>query len=85
MANTARHGRQARRLENPANGRAADAMADILERPMDPRVASRRILRRHPHDQLTDLDYDTASSQSPDIRPLAGDQLPMPPQQRVPA
>ena len=29
-------------------------MADVLERALDPRVAPRRIVRRHPHDELTD-------------------------------
>ena len=58
-------------------------MADVLERALDPRVAPRRIFRRHPHDELTDLEQDTAPAGSPGVRPLPGDQLAMPPEQRV--
>jgi hypothetical protein len=58
-------------------------MADVLERALDPRVAPRRILHRHPHNKLTNFDQDTASSGFPGVRPLPGDQLAMPPQQRV--
>ena len=46
---TLRHGRDAVRPQNPGNRRAADAMPEILERALDPRVAPRRILLRHPH------------------------------------
>ena len=58
-------------------------MADILQRALDPRVAPRWILRRHPYHQLTDLGQDTAPSGSRGVRPLAGDQLAMPPEQGV--
>jgi hypothetical protein len=58
-------------------------MTDVLERAMDPWVAPRRVVRRHPHDQLTDLEQDTTPAGSPGIRPLAGNQLAMPPQQGV--
>jgi hypothetical protein len=58
-------------------------MADVHERTLDPRVPPPRILRRHPHDELTDLDQHSAPSGALDVRPLAGDQLAMPPEQRV--
>jgi hypothetical protein len=48
--------RQARRLQDPPNGRAPHAMANVRERTLDPRVAPRRILRRHPHHELTNLE-----------------------------
>jgi hypothetical protein len=32
-----------------------DAMPDVLERALDPRVAPRWVLLRHPHDQAADL------------------------------
>ena len=58
-------------------------MANVLERALDSRVAPRRILRRHPHDELTDLYQDTTPSGSPGVRPFSGDQLAMPPQQGI--
>ena len=70
-------------LADPPNGRAADTMADVLQRALDPRVAPRWILRGHPHDELTDREQDTASSGFSGVRPFPGDQLAMPPQQRI--
>jgi hypothetical protein len=50
------------------NGRAAHSMGDGLERALDPRIAPRRILRRHPdNDEPTDLAQDTAPTGSPDL------------------
>jgi hypothetical protein len=37
----------------------------------------------HSHDELTDLTQDTAPSESSAVRPLSGDQLPMPPEQGI--
>jgi hypothetical protein len=43
-------------------------MGDGLERALDPRIAPRRILRRHPdNDEPTDLAQDTAPTGSPDL------------------
>ena len=58
-------------------------MADVPKRALNPRVAPRRIARRHPHDELTDLQQDAAPCGSPGIRPLSRNQLTMPPQQGV--
>src|SRR4051794_27239694 len=58
-------------------------MADIRERALDPRVSPGRILRRHAHDELMDIKQYTALSRFPGVCPLPGDQLTMPPQQRV--
>jgi len=58
-------------------------MADVLERALEPRVPRRGIVARHPYDELTDLGQHPAPSGSLGVRPLAGDQLAMPPQQRV--
>jgi hypothetical protein len=55
-------------------------MADIRERALDPRVSPRRILRRHAHDELTDLEQYPSLSGFPGVRPFPGDQLTMPPQ-----
>jgi hypothetical protein len=58
-------------------------MANVLERALDPRIDPRWIFRRHPHDELTDLKQSTVPSGSLGVRPLAGNQLAMPPEQRV--
>src|SRR5438552_1139223 len=58
-------------------------MPDVLERALKPRVAPRRILRRHLHNELTDLEQNTAPSGSLAVRPLARNQLAMPPKQGV--
>jgi hypothetical protein len=78
-----RHRRQSRRFQNPANRRSPHTMADIGERALDPRVSPRRILCCHAQDELTDLEQHTSWSGFPGVRPLPGDQLTMPPQQRV--
>jgi hypothetical protein len=54
-------------------------MAEILERTLNPRVAPRRILRRHANHQTLNLCPDTGSSRSASgVRPLARHQLAMP-------
>jgi hypothetical protein len=59
-------------------------VAKVLERTLNPRVAPRRIFLRHPHDQVTDRADDSAAACSgPRIGPFAGDELPMPTEQRV--
>ena len=79
-----RHRRHARRLQDPRDRRAADAMPDVLQRALDPRVAPRRILLRHPHDQPPNLGEHAAPTRpGRRVRPLPGDQLPMPAEQRV--
>src|SRR5262249_42297131 len=80
---TLRNRRQTCRLQNPPNRRAADAMTDVLERPLDSGIAPRRILRRHPHNKSTDLAQDAALSRFAAVRPLPGHQLTMPAEQGV--
>jgi hypothetical protein len=74
---------QSGRFQDTANGRAAHAVPDVFECALDPRIAPGRILGRHAHDELTDLAEDNAAVGFPRVRPFAGDQLAMPPQQRV--
>jgi hypothetical protein len=58
-------------------------MANVAQRALDLRIAPRRIVRRHPHDELTNLEQDTAPSGSSAVRPLPRDQLTVPPKQGV--
>ena len=58
-------------------------MANVAEGALDPRVAPRRILCRHAHDELTNLDQDPTPSRLPGGGPFPGDQLAMPSQQGV--
>jgi len=52
-------------------------------RALDPRVAPRRNVRRHRHDQLTDVDEQTSASAALRVCPLAANQLSVPRQQGV--
>jgi len=54
-------------------------MAHIRECALDSRLPPRRILRRHAHDELTDLEQDSSLSGFVGVRPFPSDQLPMPP------
>jgi hypothetical protein len=74
--------RQAGRFEDPPNRQAAHAVADVLQRALDPRVAPRRILLSHADDQSPDLEQHAASGSSA-VRPFPRDQLTMPAQQGV--
>ncbi len=59
-------------------------MADVLQRADDPRVAPRRILFGHPHDQSPDLREHARTTAPPlRVRPFPRDELPMPPKNRV--
>jgi hypothetical protein len=62
---------------------APDAMPDVRQRALDPRVAPRRILRGHPDHQAPDLGEHAAPAKPDRVRPLPGDELTMPPQQRI--
>jgi len=46
----------------------AVVFADVLERVLDPRIAPRRIVCGHAHDELRDLEPDAAPSGSPGVR-----------------
>jgi hypothetical protein len=78
-----RYRRQAVRLQDPRNRRAAHAVTDVLYGPLDPRVASRRILLRHPDHDAPDLGEHVATTGTGRIRPFPGDELTMPAQQRL--
>src|SRR5258708_24650864 len=59
-------------------------MPKILEGSLDPRVAPRGILFRHPDDQALNLGEDTPTASAlARVRPLPHDELPVPPQDRV--
>jgi hypothetical protein len=59
-------------------------MAQILQRPLDARVAPCGILAGHPHNQGRDLLHDPGAAwPRRRERPLPGDQLAVPPQDRV--
>ena len=59
-------------------------MADILEGALYPRVAPRRILPGHAHDQTPNLGEHAAPTHpGRRVRPFAGDQLSVPAEQRV--
>ena len=84
MTSAPRHRRETLRLENPGNGRAAHAMAHILERALNSCVAPSGIFFRHPHHQAAYLGEDTVSVVAlVRVRSLPHDELPMPPQDRV--
>ena len=74
---------QAVRLQDPGNRRATKAMPDVLQRPLDPRVTPRRVLLRHPDDELADLREDAATSRTRGVCPFPCDEQPMPAQNRV--
>ena len=72
------------RLQDPRDRRAADPMADILQRTNDPSVAPRGVVLGHQHDQTPDLREHARTAATPlRVRPLPRDQLPMPPENRV--
>jgi len=71
-------------LQDARDHGPSDLVPEILEGTLNPRVAPRRVFLGHPHDELADLGEDTPTARSPvRVRPLAGHQLPVPPQQRV--
>jgi hypothetical protein len=79
-----RHGRKAVRLQDPGNRRSADAVSEVLQRPLNPRIAPRRIPRRHAHDQLADLRERASTARRwVRVRPLPRNELPVPAQQRI--
>jgi hypothetical protein len=58
-------------------------MADVLQRALNPRVAPRRILGGHPHNEPLNLWHHAAPARRAGVRPFPGDQLPVPTQQCV--
>ena len=59
-------------------------MPDVLQGPLDARIAPGRILFRHPHRQAPNLrQHSTTAWATSCVRPLPGDELTMPAKQRV--
>jgi hypothetical protein len=72
------------RFEDPGNRRTPDAMPDVLQGTLDPRVAPRGILLRHSYNQPPDLDEDAPTARGPGcVGPFPSNQLTMPPKQRI--
>jgi hypothetical protein len=66
-------------LENCRDGRPRHAVPQILQRTLEASVAPARILGRHPHDQTANLREHVGPSRPAfRVRPLPGDELPVP-------
>ena len=63
---------------------AGHSMVDVSESALDSRITPARVLLRHTNGQFADLAHDTRPAQSTmRIRPLGGDEPPVPPQDRL--
>ena len=72
------------RTQNTCDSRATDAMAHVLQRALNPRVAPRRILGRHSNDQSSEVCLQTRSARTrASVGPFARDQFTMPAENRV--
>ena len=72
------------RAQDGRNGRSGDAMPKILQGPLDPPVAPRRILPGHPRRDVMDLAPDTGPSPASSFgRPFLRDEPPVPPKNRI--
>ena len=79
-----RHRRHARRFQHPRDRRPTDPMPHVLQRALDPRVAPGGVLPRHADDEPADLcEHAAPTRPGRRVRPLAGDQLSVPAEQRV--
>jgi hypothetical protein len=79
-----RHGRKAVRFQDPGNRRSADAVPEVCQRALNPRIAPRRVLRHHAHDQPADLpEHASTARRRLRVCPLPRDQVPVPTQQRI--
>jgi len=79
-----RHGAHPLGPEDGGDRGPGDAMAEILQRALDPTVAPRRVLPRHSDAQLADLaEHARSADASSCDRPFPRDELPAPPQDRV--
>ena len=71
-------------LQSPGHGAATYAVTEVLQLALDPRVAPRRVLLRHPHDQLADGLHDAPAGRlGLLVGPLEADQWPVPSHDRV--
>jgi hypothetical protein len=72
------------RLQDASNRRPTDTMPDVLQRAANPRVAPRRVLLRHAHNQPPDLrKHARTNTSSFAVGPFPRDQLSMPSEDRV--
>jgi hypothetical protein len=71
------------RLHDSGDRRSPHAMPEVLECSLNAGVTPCGVLFGHPHDQPPDLEQHGASARPPGVGPLPGNQLAMPPQQRV--
>jgi len=67
-------------LEDPADGRCADPVADLQQLTLDPLVSPPLVLAGQPLDQRGDLSADRRPSRLVRVGPLAGDQAAVPAQ-----
>ena len=66
------------------DGRSGDLMPEVLERALDPAVAPRGILPRHPDGELSNLAHDSRASRTPSHRgPFLSNQRAVPSEDRV--
>jgi hypothetical protein len=70
-------------LEDPADGRSADSVAELEQLALDPAVAPSRILPRHPLHQRSDDVVDRRASGSVRVGPLLAHQAAVPAQDRA--
>jgi hypothetical protein len=71
-------------LQDRGDRGSGDAMPEVRQGTLDPAVAPRRILTRHPDGQLADLAKHARSSDASSLSgPFTGDELPMPSQDGV--
>src|SRR5262245_18180659 len=69
---------KARRFQDATDRGAPDTMADVLQCALNPRVAPRGILGRHPYDEPLNLRHDAAPLRLAAVCPFPSNQLPMP-------
>jgi len=69
--------------QDPPHGRFADLMSELAQLTVDPAVSPGRVLPRQPQYQVADLLADGRPARPVRVRPLAGDQMAVPGQQRA--
>jgi hypothetical protein len=71
-------------FQDPSNRGPTHVMSEVLQGALNPRIAPRRVLRRHAHGERPDLRVHTRAPRAATcVRPLADDQIAMPPENGV--
>jgi len=70
-------------LQDPADCRGADAVAEFEQLTLHPAISPARVLRRHPYDQRGDGSVDRWAAGSIRVGPLLAHEAAMPAQDRV--